>query len=505
MMRILTSKVNMTAVPILVTVTLAWVLLTTVVNILLRDSDNQVTSQFHKYAKIADEDGTYDTTMHQRNETQLDRGLHVCGLPIRERMDTVFKKPTTNFKYKIYIYDLPARFNTNITWCNKMARKQQTMCSNFSSFGHGSQLYADDELSVRNTWMFSLEVIIHHKLLHSRYRTYDPGEADMFYIPYYSGLNCLCQRSGLTHNVTRNLEALREYMLRQKAFTSNKPHFMALAKIEREQAITSCPVLRHPLFMDYNTAFVGIEKDIWHTFTTKPFIVVPYPSYGHFMSGADTSVQGNSYMSHLFCRERKILMFLASGTRFRNHKDFRALIIKQLPYYTHLPYDTYIRPLVNVSRTRAVFLATPECTGHHHEDTMKWMKQCIFCLQPSGDSPTRKSFYDAILSGCIPVIFHIKNKSVKYPFDTWLDYSRFTVQLNESDIYAGRSLQDLMRPYTIPSVYQRLQRALLEVLPLMQYSVPMGGNATETDGDAMQYLLQDMREVFETRMNHDKQ
>jgi hypothetical protein len=33
------------------------------------------------------------------------------------------------------------------------------------------------------------------------------------------------------------------------------------------------------------------------------------------------------------------------------------------------------------------------------------MHQSQFCLQPPGDSPTRRSFFDAMLAGCIPVIF----------------------------------------------------------------------------------------------------
>lgn len=36
---------------------------------------------------------------------------------------------------------------------------------------------------------------------------------------------------------------------------------------------------------------------------------------------------------------------------------------------------------------------------------LKAMHQSEFCLQPPGDSPTRRSFFDAMLAGCIPVIF----------------------------------------------------------------------------------------------------
>ena len=36
----------------------------------------------------------------------------------------------------------------------------------------------------------------------------------------------------------------------------------------------------------------------------------------------------------------------------------------------------------------------------------KLARESVFCLQPPGDMPTRKSVFDAILSGCIPVLFH---------------------------------------------------------------------------------------------------
>ncbi|KAL8552636.1 hypothetical protein ACS0TY_001358 [Phlomoides rotata] len=36
---------------------------------------------------------------------------------------------------------------------------------------------------------------------------------------------------------------------------------------------------------------------------------------------------------------------------------------------------------------------------------MKPMLQASFCLEPPGDTPTRKSTFDSILAGCIPVFF----------------------------------------------------------------------------------------------------
>jgi hypothetical protein len=37
-----------------------------------------------------------------------------------------------------------------------------------------------------------------------------------------------------------------------------------------------------------------------------------------------------------------------------------------------------------------------------------------FCLQPQGDSPTRRSTFDALLAGCIPIFFHVDSFQSQY-------------------------------------------------------------------------------------------
>jgi xyloglucan galactosyltransferase MUR3 len=37
---------------------------------------------------------------------------------------------------------------------------------------------------------------------------------------------------------------------------------------------------------------------------------------------------------------------------------------------------------------------------------MDTVRRSVFCLQPPGDQPNRKSVVDSLLLGCIPVLFH---------------------------------------------------------------------------------------------------
>jgi len=59
------------------------------------------------------------------------------------------------------------------------------------------------------------------------------------------------------------------------------------------------------------------------------------------------------------------------------------------------------------------------------------MRKSYFCATPLGDCPTSKRFYDALHSGCIPVIY---SDYVRYPFEgLFLNYSRFLVQQRMTD------------------------------------------------------------------------
>ncbi|KAF9616720.1 hypothetical protein IFM89_031996 [Coptis chinensis] len=54
---------------------------------------------------------------------------------------------------------------------------------------------------------------------------------------------------------------------------------------------------------------------------------------------------------------------------------------------------------------------------------MRPMLKASFCLQPPGDTPTRRSTFDAILAGCIPVFF--EESSAKTQFGWHLPENQF--------------------------------------------------------------------------------
>ena len=52
----------------------------------------------------------------------------------------------------------------------------------------------------------------------------------------------------------------------------------------------------------------------------------------------------------------------------------------------------------------------------------------LFCLSPAGDTPSSARLFDAIVSGCIPVII---SDELELPFEGILDYRKVRVHLYE--------------------------------------------------------------------------
>lgn len=382
---------------------------------------------------------------------------------------------------------MPSQFNNDIVDCLQM----KDDCYKLDHCGLGNELYSlDGDRSVRDTHQFSMEVIMHYSLLSSPYRTMDPNQAQVFYIPAYMGLACLCHQYSVTHSKQHQVSASRVLIDRLfhhlellSAFMEGRPHFMSLGKIQREQASTTCPLLLHA--KSKNITFITIEKEsnpgtVKLYGLTQKTIVAPYPSYVHYNDSTTNLFIPRS--STLITRD--IFIFLAAGHRRSN--PIRAKLMDKFTIKTTMDYDKF-RQQTSMQNASRVFLITDECQGNHKYTTIPWMMHSVFCLQPPGDSPTRKSFYDAIQCGCIPVLFR-DIQPVSYPFERVLDYSSFTYTLSYMDIMAGEVDNRLNK---LPlNLIGQLQRNVRKVARPLQYSItkPLAQHQ-----DATKYILDELQ------------
>jgi hypothetical protein len=57
------------------------------------------------------------------------------------------------------------------------------------------------------------------------------------------------------------------------------------------------------------------------------------------------------------------------------------------------------------------------------------MRKSLFCLSPAGDTPSSARLFDAIVSGCIPVII---SDELELPFEGILDYREVKMAIQAS-------------------------------------------------------------------------
>jgi hypothetical protein len=114
-------------------------------------------------------------------------------------------------------------------------------------------------------------------------------------------------------------------------------------------------------------------------------------------------------------------------------------------------------------------------------ETVPYLSQ--FCLTPPGDSVSRKGFFDAILMGCIPVVFY--PMSAHYPWhlpvgDGPDGLESFAVYIPGKDVLKDPSIvMDRLR--LIPSEkVLAMQRRLAELAPRIQYMVGRWEDSSES-------------------------
>lgn len=87
--------------------------------------------------------------------------------------------------------------------------------------------------------------------------------------------------------------------------------------------------------------------------------------------------------------------------------------------------------LVEVLRDTVGVIVEEGTTGISGKEAAQYgMRKSIFCLSPAGDTPSSARLFDAIVSGCIPVIV---SDELELPFEGLLDYRKIALFVSSSD------------------------------------------------------------------------
>ncbi|XP_074646795.1 uncharacterized protein LOC141902800 [Tubulanus polymorphus] len=406
-------------------------------------------------------------TRHRRIKRQTDE-YHPRNDDPDESAFRVDPESTDISKLRVYVYPLTREFNVDLASCAARPTNND-MCFDFANDGFGRAVDgADAAAAVHRTHQFSAEIVFHRKLLRSRYATNDPRDADLFYVPYYASLNCFC-----SYPTDASLDdRFWKSLVKSPFLNAGKPHFMALGKIEQEMSQSkTCSFLmrddthRMKYLVIERTHSQTARQSFNRTGKQNETIVVPYPSFIHLhrpnstIFNTTTQQQSGSSTSRSSGSRRDIFALFA-GSEKNNLRKILGSQLQSAKQNHGSDYASVYHPMPQFECQVQAENSASVVTG--------LMRRSKFCLQPPGDSPTRKSFYDSLLSGCIPVVFE---SGVKYPFDDVLNYAGFTVFVDGSSITRRR--EDVVATLkNIPeSRVRRLQTNAQRVARYLQYGL----------------------------------
>ncbi|CAI5944516.1 unnamed protein product [Closterium sp. NIES-65] len=91
---------------------------------------------------------------------------------------------------------------------------------------------------------------------------------------------------------------------------------------------------------------------------------------------------------------------------------------------------------------QAAGVLLPARGGRHTLLSQEGMRQSRFCLHVEGDTPSSSRFFNAIMSGCVPVVV---SDNVELPFESAIDYSRLTLFFSQQDALVKGRLVSALR------------------------------------------------------------
>ncbi|KAG7548775.1 Exostosin-like [Arabidopsis suecica] len=352
----------------------------------------------------------------------------------------------------VYVYDLPSKFNRDLlVGCNDILPGVD-LCSYFKNEGFGE--------AIKNlgkgwfaTHMYSLEPIVHSRVLKHPCRVYNESQAKLFYVPYYGGYDVLrWHYRNVSEDVKDRLgiEVLK-WLESKESWRRNagKDHVFVLGKITWDFRRDKVPWGSRFLELQemQNPTKLLIERQPWQVND----IAIPHPTYFHPRTDDDIT----SWQIKIMSKPRPHLVSFAGGARPENPDNIRSTLIEQC---------------VSSSSNQCRFL---DCTNggcKNPKNVLDLFQDSEFCLQPPGDSATRRSVFDSLISGCIPVIFTPYTAYYQYAWHLPEDHRRYSVYISEQDVKEKRvNVVEILKAKTLREKKDMRSYIIHQLLPGLVY------------------------------------
>ncbi|CAI8602783.1 unnamed protein product [Vicia faba] len=377
----------------------------------------------------------------------------------------------------IYVHDLPSRFNEDMLKECKSLSLWTNMCKFTTNAGLGPPLENVEGVFSDTGWyatnQFAVDVIFSNRMKQYECLTNDSSVAAAIFVPFYAGFDIARYLWG--YNISRRDAAsldLVDWLMKRPEWSimNGQDHFLVAGRItwdfrrlSEEESDWGSKLLFLPAAK--NMSMLVVESSPWNANDFG----IPYPTYFHPAKDADVF----NWQKRMRGLERKWLFSFAGAPRPGNVKSIRGQLIEQCRSSP-------------VGKLLECDFGESKC--HSPSSIMQMFQSSQFCLQPQGDSYTRRSAFDSMLAGCIPVFFHPGSAYTQYTWHLPKNYTKYSVFIPEDDIRKkNMSIEQILRQ--IPPEQEKLMREeVINLIPSLVYADPR--SKLETLKDAFDVAVQ---------------
>ncbi|XAR71530.1 Xylogalacturonan beta-1,3-xylosyltransferase [Bertholletia excelsa] len=308
---------------------------------------------------------------------------------------------------RVYVYEMPHKFTYDLLWLFRDTYKET---SNLTS--NGSPVHRLIEQHSIDYWLWAdLIAPESERLLKNVVRVHQQDEADLFYIPFFTTISFFLLEKQQCKALYR--EALK--------WVTDQPAW------KRSEGRDHILPVHHP--WSFKTVRRYMKNAIW--------LLPDMDSTGNWYKPGQISLEKDlilPYVPNLDLCDKKCL--LESEKRRSTLLYFRGRLKRNA--------GGKIRAKLMAELSGAVGVVIEEGTAGESgkKVAQNGMRKSIFCLSPAGDTPSSARLFDAIVSGCIPVIV---SDELELPFEGILDYRKIALFVSSSDAVQPGWLLKLLR------------------------------------------------------------
>ncbi|XP_024982000.1 xyloglucan galactosyltransferase MUR3-like [Cynara cardunculus var. scolymus] len=425
-------------------------------------------------------------------QSSISRSENPKFFPFMKAMRTVDNKSDPCGGRYVFVHDLPPRFNEDMVKECKSINKWFDMCKFVTNYGLGPPLENSEGVFSDNGWyatnQFSVDVIFNNRMKQYECLTNDSSIAAAIFVPFYAGFDAarylwgynISMRDAASLDLVNWLQKRPEWR-----FMGGKDHFLVggritwdFRRLSEEETDWGNKFLFLPAAK--NMSMLLIESSPWNA---NDF-AIPYPTYFHPSKDSDVF----SWQDRMKNLERKWLFCFAGAPRPDNPKSIRSLLIDQCK---------------NSEVGKLLECGFGESKCHSPSSVMKMFQNSVFCLQPQGDSYTRRSAFDSILAGCIPVFFHPGSAYTQYTWHLPKNYTKYSVFIPEDDIRKNASIEQILS--RIPSeTIKKMRDEVVNLIPRLIYADPRSKLETLKDAFdvSVESIIKKVKRVREDMINN---